>query len=266
VFNSALGLFPIIGQHDAVHPLTGSLPALIIGSVLALWSGLAVAQQAQAAFNTVYNVPRQQWPGFLPRTLRSLQAVLLGGTGFIVTTLISGAVTGAGSYGLSLGVLSRVIGALVGIALNTALFTLLFNCLTVHELTWRDTLPGGFVAGASWYALQLLGTALITHKLKGAQSTYGTFATVIGLLTFFHLQAQLTLLGAEVNVVRKYRLWPRGLRSFTNQPTTQADFRAYTIYAQQQRYAAADEQKINVEFDSTPDTQQKATRHGSEQR
>jgi len=264
VFNSALGLFPIIGQHDAVHPLTGSLPALIIGSVLALWSGLAVAQQAQAAFNTVYNVPRQQWPGFLPRTLRSLQAVLLGGTGFIVTTLISGAVTGAGSYGLSLGVLSRVIGALVGIALNTALFTLLFNWLTVHELTWRDTLPGGFVAGASWYALQLLGTALITHKLKGAQSTYGTFATVIGLLTFFHLQAQLTLLGAEVNVVRKYRLCPRGLRSFTNQPTTQADFRAYTIYAQQQRYAAADEQKINVEFDSTPDTQQKATRRSRE--
>ena len=69
-----------------------------------------------------------------------------------------------------------------------------------------------------------------------------------------------------MNVVRKYRLCPRGLRSFTNRPTTQADFRAYTIYAQQQRYAAADEQKINVEFDSTPDAQQKATRHGSEQR
>ncbi len=102
-----------------MNPLKGSVPALVIGSVLALWSGLAVAQTAQAAFNTVLSVPRQEWPGFVPRTLRSLEAVLVGGTGLILTTLISGAVTGAGSYGFDLGPLPRVLGALVAIVLNT---------------------------------------------------------------------------------------------------------------------------------------------------
>lgn len=249
VFNSALGMFPIIGNHNQVHPLKGSIVALVIGSVLALWSGLAVAQQAQKSLNTVYNVPRKEWPGFLPRLVRSLEVVVLGGSGFIATTLISGAVTGAGSYGLSLGVIGRVIGALVAIVLNTALFTLLFRWLTVRDVSWKESLPGAAIAALSWYVLQLLGTALVAHYLKGAQSTYGTFATVIGLLSFFHLQAQLTLYAAEVNVVRAYHLCPRGLHSVAHKPTTDADFRAYALYAKQQRFADLDKQQVKVDFD-----------------
>lgn len=255
VFDSALGLFPVIGQHDALYPLTGRVPALVIGSVLALWSGLAVAQQAQVAFNTVLSVPRQEWPGFVPRTLRSLEAVLVGGTGLIVTTLISGAVTGAGSYGFALGPLPRVLGALVAIALDTALFAMLFTRLTVRPLGWRGALPGACVAALGWYGLQLGGTALVAHYLKGAQGTYGTFATVIGLLSFFHLQAQLTLYAAEINAVRADELWPRGLRSLVNTPTTEADHRAYESYATRDRFASPDEEHVAVHFPdrSAPD-------------
>lgn len=247
-FHSVLNLFPIIGSQDPVHPLTGSLFALIIGSVLALWSGLGVASQAQAVFNTLYSVPRKDWPGFLPRILRSLEAVVVGGTGFLLTTAISGAITGAGSYGLTLGIGLRVLAAIVAIALNTALFTLLFNRLTVRELRWRDTLPGACLAAASWYALQLGGTALVAHKLKGAEHTYGTFAAVIGLLTLFHLQAQLTLYAVEINVVRTDHLWPRGIRSFTNTPTTEADHRAYSSYAERNRFADPAHEQVDVDF------------------
>lgn len=251
VFSSTVGMFPIIGQHDPVHPLRGNLFALVAGSVVALWSGLGVANQAQSAFNTVYNVPRKDWPGFVPRLSRSLRAVVLGGGGFILTTLISGAVTGAGSYGFSLGAAPRVAAALVAIVLDTALFMLLFRWLTEHDLTWRETVPGAALAATGWYLLQLLGTGLVAHELKGAESTYGTFATVIGLLFFFHLQAQLTLYAAEINVVRADRLWPRGLHSFVNAPTTEADHRAYAAYAQRQRYASADQEQVHVGF--TPD-------------
>jgi uncharacterized BrkB/YihY/UPF0761 family membrane protein len=40
---------------------------------------------------------------------------------------------------------------------------------------------------------------------------YGVFATVIGLLAWIYLAAQLFLFAAEINVVRARRLWPRSL-------------------------------------------------------
>ena len=248
VFSTALGFFPIIGEHDALHPLRGSVLALVVGIALALFSGLSVVSQAQVAFNTVLAVPRSDWPGFLPRILRSLELLVVGGGGLVLTTLISGAVTGAGSFGFTLGVGLRILGAGLAVVLDTLLFTLLFTRLTVRAVSWRESLPGAAFAAVCWYLLQLGGTALVAHELKGASSTYGTFATVIGLLTFFHLQAQVTLYAAEINAVRIDRLWPRGLRSFVNSPTTDADHRAYASYAERDRFAPPEEERVEVSF------------------
>jgi uncharacterized BrkB/YihY/UPF0761 family membrane protein len=116
------------------------------------------------------------------------------------------------------------------------------------------SLPGAAFAAVCWYALQLVGTALVTHELKGAGGTYGTFATVIGLLAFFHLQAQLTLYAAEINAVRLDRLWPRGLKTVLgNEPTTEADHRAYASYAERDRLAHPDKERIEVHFPDRPD-------------
>jgi YihY family inner membrane protein len=248
IYDTVKGFFPALGEHDTLHPLEGSVPALVIGLALALFSGLSVVSQAQAAFNTVLAVPRADWPGFVPRILRSLELLVVGGGGLILTTLISGAVTGAGSFGFSLGVAPRILGAVLAIVLDALLFTFLFLRLTVRKVSWRQSLPGATFAAVSWYALQLFGTALVAHTLKKAGATYGTFAAVIGLLTFFHVQAQLTLYAAEINAVRIDRLWPRGLRSFVNSPTTDADHRAYASYAERDRFAAPEEEQVEVTF------------------
>ena len=47
--------------------------------------------------------------------------------------------------------------------------------------------------------------------VAGASSTYGVFALVIGLLSWFFIGAHLLLVAAEVNVVLRWRLWPRSL-------------------------------------------------------
>ena len=74
----------------------------------------------------------------------------------------------------------------------------------------------------------------IWHKLAGASTTYPKdIASVIVLLSWFYLQAQVVLFAAEVNVVRQYKLWPRAL---TDPPATEADFRAYEAYAERERY------------------------------
>ncbi len=247
VFDTALGQFPIIGNQRsgvAIHPLTGSVFGLVVGLLLALWSGLGVANAAQNAFNTLYGVSRADRPNMLQRTLHSLVLVVGVGTGLIVTTFISGAVTGAGSLGISLGAGGRVIGAVVAIVLNTAVFAFAFNWLTVRDIAYRDVLPGAALAAVAWQVLQYAGTALVTHKVKGASGTYGTFAVVIGLLGWFYLQAQITLLCAEINVVRRFRLWPRAL---VEAPKTDADYRALEGYAELNRMV--DHQGVETRFD-----------------
>ncbi len=52
---------------------------------------------------------------------------------------------------------------------------------------------------------------------------------VITLLSWLYLGSQLTLWAAEINVVLRYRLWPR---SVTQSPLTRADRRVYIRLAQ----------------------------------
>jgi membrane protein len=211
VTDSALSNLPLIGSNHPA-PLHGNIGALIIGLLLALWSGLGVAKTGQTAFDTVYLVPRSDRPNFLVAIPRSLRIVVVGGLGLIATTALSSAVTSVHALGsLELGPGLRVIGSTLAVALNTALFATLFRWLTVRSLRWRDALPGAVIAAVALQLFQLLATAFISHKLKDANATYGNFGAVIVLLSWFYLQAQVVLLAAEVNVVRQWRLWPRSL-------------------------------------------------------
>jgi uncharacterized BrkB/YihY/UPF0761 family membrane protein len=78
----------------------------------------------------------------------------------------------------------------------------------------------------AYEGLQLLGGFYVGHVLAGAGRTYGTFATVIGLLSWIYLAAHVTLLAAEANVVATRRLWPRSFTVLFETPPTEADERA----------------------------------------
>ena len=233
VTNKALKNLPLV-KIQTQH-ISGSVSALIVGSVLALWSGLGVAKTAQTAFNTVYLVPQTERPNFLKSTLRATAIVVVGGLGFIITTALSSAVTSVTSIGsLDVGPGLRVVGVALAVLLNALLFLLLFRWLTVRKVSWREAWPGAVISAAALQLLQLGASALIAHKLKGASTTYGKdIASVIVLLSWFYLQAQVVLVAAEVNVVRQYKLWPRAL---TDPPATPADYRAYEAYAEREQY------------------------------
>ena len=72
-------------------------------------------------------------------------------------------------------------------------------------------MPGVALAAAGALALQSVGGWYVDHVITNASATYGTFALVIGLLSWFWLLAHLILMAAEVNVVLRWRLWPRSL-------------------------------------------------------
>jgi membrane protein len=257
VTSSALKNLPLMGKHNPL-PLHGSVFALVIGVLLALWSGLGVAKSAQTAFDTVYLVPKADRPGFPWGILRALRIVVLGGLGFIATTAVSSAVTSAHSIdGLDLGPGLRVIGICIAIALNAGLFLVLFRWLTVRPVRWRDALPGAVVSAIALQGLQLASTAFIAHKLTSAKATYGNFAAVIVLMSWFYLQAQVVLLAAEINVVRQSRLWPRAL---VDAPATSADYRAYEAYAKREQYEPDEE--VDTHFGDEEEAKRPASRNG----
>ena len=249
VEHSAFAQLPLISDKDQPAPLHGNVAALVIGLGLALWSGLGVAKTSQTAFNTVYLVAHTDRPNFLKSTLRALGLVVVGGTGLIVTTGLSSAITSVQVIaGVHVGIGLRILGTALAVALNCVLFLVLFRWLTVRDVRWRDALPGALISAVVLQVLQLAATAIITHKLQGASSTYGkNFGTVVVMLSWFYLQAQVVLLAVEVNVVRQYKLWPRAL---TDPPATEADYRAYEAYAERERYRPSEE--VDTEFAGKP--------------
>jgi YihY family inner membrane protein len=240
---SALANFPVIGEQISknVHSLRGSGLALGIGLALALWAGLGVMKVLQTAMNAVWNVPYRHRPNFWVSLVRAMLMLLVLG----VITIASAA---AGSVGAgSDNWLLAIVGIATSVALNLILFLLAFRILTTEDVTWGDVFPGALVAALAWTALQALGGYIVSHQLRGASDTYGTFAIVIGLLAWIYLGAQITLFAAEVNVVRKRRLWPRAI---VQPPLTDADIRALRSYAEQEERRP--EEEVNVWIDETP--------------
>jgi YihY family inner membrane protein len=207
--DSAAAQFPLI---KGPLPRHGSVILVVIGVALAIYSGLGVAKAAQNAWDTVYDVPRDDRPGLLSKNLLALRLIVVGGLGFIATTIVSSTVASAGAIGLDIGWLLSVLAIVVTVGLNTALFMLIFRWLTVRDdVGFRDVLPGAAVSAVVLAILQSVASAFIAHKLKGARATYGSFGTVIVLLSWFYLQSQVLLIAAEVNVVKQDHLWPRAL-------------------------------------------------------
>ena len=236
ILDSALANFPVIGTQIKIEALEGSGVTIAVGIALTLWSGLGVIKATQTAMNTVWNVPFEHRPNFLKSTLRAL--IMLGVLGVMtLASAAAGTVAGGSSQWWLV-----VLGLAVSLVTNLFLFLLAFRVLTSENLTWSDVLPGAAVGSVAWTTLQALGGFYVSRELQGASDVYGTFAVVIGLLAWIFIGAELTLLAAEVNVVRKRHLWPRSL---VQPPFTDADVEALTRYAKQE--GRRPEERIDVE-------------------
>ena len=102
-----------------------------------------------------------------------------------------------------------------------------------------------------FFILQQASALIISRYLHKAQSTYGHFATVITLLWWFYIQSIVTLLGAQLNVVLKERLYPRSL---VGGPQTEADHRALQAYAAERTYQPDDQATAAAPTTQSPRT------------
>jgi membrane protein len=208
VLHSTLSQFPIIGTQlqSNVHSLKGSFLALAIGLVGALFAGLGVTGATQSAFNNVWQIPRRRQLGFFAWRLRGLGLFALLGVLSLVSTVAAGFV-GAQTAGAG----AVIGGVFVALAANLVLFFTVFRMLTAEEVHTRDLIPGVILAAVLWQMLQHVGGFYVDNVVRHAKETSGLFAFVLGLLTWLYLGGQVTLLAAEMNVVRARHLWPRSL-------------------------------------------------------
>jgi len=207
ILDSAFGQFPIVGQQLETSGLrslrAGSVVGFVVGLLGLLWGSFGVSQAAQRAMAEVWNVPRAVRPGFLARLGRSVGFVALLGVDVIVTTFLAGLVTiGHGALWF------QVLAAVTGIGVNVALYLAGFRILTPGSIPTHQLAPGAVVAGVGWTILQYAGTVLVGHTLRHANQVYGYFGSVLGLISFLFLAAELTVYAAEVNVVRARHLYP----------------------------------------------------------
>jgi membrane protein len=241
LLNSALGQYPVIGDQLKPHHGVGATGlALVIGIVTALLGGLGVASAMQNALNSVWEIPMDRRPGFPWSILRSLGLIGVIGPGMVATIALSSVAGGAGHLG---GALAQVAAAVVALILNIGLFWLGFRLATAKEVATRDMWLSSVLAAAAWQILQLVGGYFVAHQLAN-NSAYGVFGVVLGLLAWLYLEAQITLYVVELNVVRVRRLWPRSLAP---PPLTEADERAYELYAQAEQRRAEVEVSTKVD-------------------
>ena len=67
--------------------------------------------------------------------------------------------------------------------------------------------PGALVAGLVFAVLQVVGTVVVGRAIANASPVYGSFAAVIGLISWLGLHSIVALLGAELNQVLPARRW-----------------------------------------------------------
>ncbi len=247
ILDSAVSQFPIVGNQlsgpNGVKSLhAGSGIGLTVGLVGLVWGSFGVSQAAQRAMAEVWNVPGVIRPGFLPRLGRSVEFLAILALDVVLTTFLAGKVT------LGHGPLwSQILYTILGVVISVVLYVLGFRVLTPKTIETHSLIPGAVLAGLGWTVLQFAGTLLVGHVLRHASQVYGYFGSVLGLISFLYLAAELTVYAAEVNVVRMRKLYPR---SIAPPPLTLADRAVLSAIAEQGERRP--EQRVYVEYPPVP--------------
>jgi YihY family inner membrane protein len=245
LIDSILEKFPVVGTeigtviNESVAQLSGSPLAMTVGIVGAIWTGTAVVAAAQTGDGDIWDVPCAERPGVLGRVVRAFLLLFVFAASIVLSTFLAG--TGTEGFGHLL-LRGISLGGLV--LVSVAVFAFAFRVLTVASIAWRQVLPGALVGAIGWTALLLVGQWVVERQIGRASAVYGLFATVIGLLAWIYLAAQLFLLAGEVNVVAARRLWPRSVAS---SPPADQDREVLAGQAEEQR--ALPEERVDVTFE-----------------
>ncbi len=208
---STLHQFPVIGSEfnpaSGSSRLHGNVAGLVIGLLLLVYGAQGVTQTAQQAMATVWDIPKEDRPGFFSRLGRSIGALVIIGACFVVNAALGALATGgARTYAVRVPVIAAMV------VINIVSYAAAFRALTPKGVGTRSLVPGAVAAAIGFTALITVGSGLVAHQIRHSSEIYGQFAIVIGLVGFLLILGKISIYAAELNVVLDRHLWPRSLR------------------------------------------------------
>src|SRR4051794_16866179 len=247
ILDSTYAEMPVLGPfiRSDIESIGGSGIGLAVGIAVALWAGLGVTVAFGQALDRIWGVAPVEQPAWLTRRMRGLAVLMVGGGCIVASSILAGTATTGhpGPWGVSV---ATVLGSVI---IDVIVLMAAFRVLTAARSPLRGLLPGAVVAAVGLLVLQALGAAYVEATTSRGADTYGLFATVIGLLSWLSIAAQLVLVSAEVNAVRVGRLWPRSLSG----ATTPADRVALEQYARAAVHDARETITVSWPSDDGPD-------------
>ena len=255
ILDSALAQFPIIGdQLGRPEGLQGSTGGIIVGSLTALYGAVGLGLALQNVQAAAWAVPRNSRPHPVMTRVNSVFILGVAGTAILTVSVGSAVLTSTELVGfLSDQTWFHWLVRLLTIVVLGSVMTVLLRMAAARAIkqTVVYAAPGGYTIAVLWQFLQWIGTIYVTRVTTSADknSMTETFGVVLGLMGLLYIGAIMGVLGIEVNVVISRRLWPRALLTpFTDSvDLTDADRRAYAMYAQMQRHKGFE--TVAVRFD-----------------
>jgi membrane protein len=196
IIDGALSDIPVLGEQLQNDPasLTGNWWALIIGLGGALWSSTKAFVALQGALDDVWEVSVDHRDAMPKQRGKALLGLAIIGAAQIGTIAITTLVNAAG-----LPTIGRLALIAATVAVNIAVLAAMYRYLTAATPDWGDVWPGAVGAGIAFTVLQYFGTAIVDRIQESASSTYGSFALVLGLVTWLSFLAIASLMMAELN-------------------------------------------------------------------
>lgn len=252
VLDSALAQFPVIGTELGIPGgISGSITAVVLGSLAALYGALGLGQAIQNASNIAWSVPRNNRPNPVMLRVRSLVLLLMGGLAVLAVIVLSLLASETEVLGETVASYQWPI-VVATVIVNAAVLTFFFRLAAARHHSLRSALPGAVLVAVTWLLVQRLGTFYVSQVLESTSEMNQTFGLVLGLVGVIFVASVSGVLGIELNVVLERRLWPRALLTpFTDSvDLTEADRRAYAGYARAQRHKGFE--TVEVTFDGIP--------------
>lgn len=206
ILDSTMEQLPFVGQQIAEDPteLRGNVVVLILGLLGSLWGGMKAFIAVHTALDDVAQEPLDDRANPVKVRVRALFGILYIGGAQVATTIVASIV---GVTGVAL--IGKVL-LFIGTAATDAIILLLsYRWLRTADPEWRTLAPGAVVGGILFAVLQLVGVAIVGRQIAHASPVYGTFASVIGLLSWLSLHAVIALGGAELNAALSSDAPPR---------------------------------------------------------